>query len=1140
MKKHSACTAGIRYFILAASLLFSTFLAAQNKASLSGKVSDAKGVAIPGAGISISNSSGKVADILTDWDGSFLFREVPEGTYRLTVEIVGFVKTEKDGVDTSADSSRSLVIALGSLPRPAPPKTFSRQTRAESGKEAQNLEAPTFQQANVTDLPGINQYQQDVSQTADSGTDSSRRNNLLFINGNAANLDAGNLSDPQFMGQMMDAARMMGFQVREFNPTGEEGGSGGGMSFISGSAGPMAGPMAGGMGDGPGGGGPGGSGRGGGPMGFTGMGGGRNSTFKQPAVEGNLSETYSNSALNARNYSLTGKTLAKPVQIQNDFGFTIGGVLPFFKSKSDSKQSSAARRSFRSQPGWSITYSGNRNRSAMDILTTVPTELERAGDFSKTYTQALVIDPATGHPTVVIQPVQLYLNPLDASSRFARIDAIDPVANRLLHYIPHANLPCVENALCVNNYASERSLPTTSDQVQFSLSGIRLTSKDNIGFNYSLRRGSSLNASSFPGLDTTRKNRGQNIGISGVHNFNQRLITNWRVTLNRVRTESTNDFSYKNNVEGDLGITGVSPDPINWGPPTISFTNYGNISLASPTLNQNQTFSVSAGLNKIGKKHSFQTGGDISWNQRNSQSDSNGRGTFTFTGYGTVLLDANGNQTPGTGNDFADFLLGLPYSTSRRYVDPIINPQGNAIYIRNRSWNLFVMDNWRIRSNLTVNYGLRYEYSGPGFEKYDRLASLDADAGFVNVAQVFPNQKGVYSGQHYSRSLLNPDRNNFAPRVGIAWKPKAQSPLVFRAGYGIGYNAGYSSLINQLVNQPPFAVNQLLASNRSNPSTLQNGFPANPDGTIQNTYAINPDYKASYAQQWNLSIQAQLSQLYVLNVSYNGSKGTGLDIYRSPRRSSNASSFIYQTNGGSSIYHGMTVQFSRRYSRGFNITNSYTFSKSIDDVSGGSSSVAQNDTNLAAERALSNQDRRHNFQTNLMYELPIGKNRKFFATASAKLLNIIAGWSFNGSFMLSSGTPLTARYASSNGSTSGTALYNSLRPDVTGVAISIPRGDRTVQEFFNTAAFSIPSGEFGNAGRNTITGPGTNMVNLSLRKSFQLDENRRRLDVSCQVQNLLNHPNWSSVSTTVNTLNFGQVTGVRQMRSITTTLRIRF
>jgi hypothetical protein len=1108
-------------------LLFGVLAWAQDHSSVAGKVTDSKGVPIPGATVSLSTDAGKLGELLTDLDGRFRFAEVQPGAYQLTVEIIGFVKNSKDRVDPTEDSNRELTIQLEPTPRPALPKIASQAPRKQ--QQAQTLSTPTFQSAAVTDLPGLNQFQQDLSQNTEStGTAASRTDNMLFISGNSASIDAGNLNDGEFRGQMMDAARMMGFQMQEFSPGG---GGAAGVGEMGGAAG----------GSGPGGGGPGGGGPGGGP-GFGMMGrGGRGASFKQPIIEGSITESYSNSALNARSYSLTGQTLDKPVQIQNNFSLTVGGTLPFLKAKTTSR-SRAFRMGPMSQPGWSFTYGGNRNRGAMDILATVPTDLERSGDFSQTYIQALAQDPGTGQQTVVMQPVQLYRNPMESSSRFTKVASIDPIAEQLLRYIPRANLPCTAQVPCVNNYSQERSLPSSSDQVQASVSGLRLTSKDNIGINYSMRRGRSLAGATFPGLDTTRTNFGQNFGLSGTHAFKQRLNSDWRLSFNQMRMESANAFSYKKDIEGDLGITGVSTDPINWGPPTVNFSSYGNLSLAAPSLTRNQTFSVSAGIMKMGGKHSLRAGVEITWNQRNSRSDSNGRGTYSFTGYATILSDAKGSQVPGTGNDFADFLLGLPYATSRRFVDGAINPYGNSIYLRSRNFNFYVMDNWRLRSNLTLNYGLRYEYTGPSFEKYDRMVSLDVSSDFTDLAQAFPNRQGTVSGHHFSRSIVDADRNNFAPRVGIAWKPKSGSPFVFRAGYGISYNPGaYSAVAGQLINQSPFAVTQTLATDRGNPLTLAVGFPTNPDLTILNTFAVDPGYKPSSAQQWDLDIQAQLSRLYVLNVTYMGSKGAGLDVMRAPNRSAIASNFLYQTNGAGSIYHGLNLQLSRRFSRGFNMRNSYTFAKSIDNALGsGGTAVAQEEGNLAAERALSNQDQRHNFQTSFMYELPLGQNRAFFSGASAKVQNLISGWTFNGTLAIASGTPLTARYASSNGSSSGAALYNSLRADATGLTISLPRSERTVQKFFNTAAFSIPSGQYGTAGRNTITGPGSSTINLSMRKSVRLDESNRRFDISWQIQNLLNHPNWGSVSTTVNALNFGQVTSARAMRSMTVDLRIKF
>jgi outer membrane receptor protein involved in Fe transport len=157
-------------------------------------------------------------------------------------------------------------------------------------------------------------------------------------------------------------------------------------------------------------------------------------------------------------------------------------------------------------------------------------------------------------------------------------------------------------------------------------------------------------------------------------------------------------------------------------------------------------------------------------------------------------------------------------------------------YLRNRTYNLFMQDNWRVRSNLTFNLGVRYEYNEPSYEKYNRLVGLDAAPDFTAVAQVFPDRTGPLSGQYFSRSLVGADRNNIGPRIGIAWKPNARSPLVVRTGYGVFYNASaYSSIVGHLAAQPPFAVAQNLPTDRFDPLTLQNGFPSNPDLNILNT-----------------------------------------------------------------------------------------------------------------------------------------------------------------------------------------------------------------------------------------------------------------------------------------------------------------
>lgn len=1106
-----------------ACLLLAAFAYAQEPVSIAGKVADAKGVPIPGALVRLLAPDQKqAAETLTDEDGTFAFRGLAAGVYQLVAEMPGFQKATRNAVDTAVETSRNLTIQMPSPPRPA-----GLAAKLLPGAQPGQNQAG-FQAVETLDLPGLQLFQLNPGQAGAEGnavTPRQDNSDMLLISGNTASLDAGNLNDANFRQQLADIARQMGFQLDLLPQSANTGGDSGR------GAGPGGAALPGGQG--------GGARKGAVLARLVGMAGrgGRAAAFQQPKVQGNVTETFSNSALNARAYSLSGQELSKPVQIGNNYSATLGGVLPFIKPGTSAKRGGGklggGGKLSAGPPGWNFTYSGSRNRGAQDMLTTVPTDLERVGDFSQS---SLRSGPLPGQPVRLFDPASANLAPFQN----ARIphDRMNPASLALIQYIPRPNLPGA-----VQNYALQRSLPNTSDQFQGGITGLQLTSKDNIAVNYAFRRGSGLSAGIFPGLDSSRKNRGQNLNLSGIHTFKPRFIAAWRVAFNRTRTEGTNAFAYTRNVEGALGITGTSLEPINWGIPNVGFTNYGDLSLAAPSLNRNQTFSISGGFTRIGTKHTITTGGEISWNQRNSLTSTNARGAFSFTGYATSAFDSKGRPIAGTGNDFADFLLGLPYATSRRYGS-------DNNYLRNRAFSLFVQDNWRFRSGLTLNLGLRYEYTGPTFEKYNHLVSLDVAQGFTAVAPVFPEQVGPLSGRYFPRSLVNADRNNLGPRIGIAWKPVAGSKFVFRTGYGIFYNASaYSTIISQLVGQPPFAVNQDLLTSRSNPLTLQNGFPADPVVTILNTYAIDPNYKPAYVQQWNLDVQAQISRLYVLDVAYNGSKGTGLDILRAPNRTtsqiSNAGNFVYQSNGAGSILHALNVNLTRRFSHGLNVNNTYTLSKSIDDASGigGGLTVAQNDANLAAERSRSSFDQRHNFATNFSYELPMGQNRKFFANASTRALNFISGWSVSGNFQLSSGTPLTARILGNVSNNSGTAkgATNSERADATGLPVSLPWGDRSVARFFNTQAFAIPApGQFGNAGRYTINGPGNNVLNLSVRKSFRLDDNNRRVDFSMQVQNVLNHPNWGGVGTTVNALNFGLVTSVRSMRQMTMNLRISF
>jgi hypothetical protein len=236
--------------------------------------------------------------------------------------------------------------------------------------------------------------------------------------------------------------------------------------------------------------------------------------------------------------------------------------------------------------------------------------------------------------------------------------------------------------------------------------------------------------------------------------------------------------------------------------------------------------------------------------------------------------------------------------------------------------------------------------------------------------------------------------------------------------------------------------------------------------------------------------------------------------------------------------HALTLRLRRRLTNGIALGGTYTLSRSIDDassVAGGGGTVAQNDQDLAAERGLSSFDQRHRFAGDFTYELPFGSNKRWFTSGAAAAA--FGNWQFNGNATLASGTPLTARVLGSI-SDVGKGVNGTLRANDNGQPISVSDPSSTL--FFNTSAFSVPTaGTFGNAGRNTIIGPGTSSMNLGLTKNIAFSQTRG-LSIQILASNVFNNVQFATVDTYVNSPTFGQVTSVRPMRRMQLLMRFRF
>ena len=887
------------------------------------------------------------------------------------------------------------------------------------------------------------------------------------------------------------------------------GGGGRGGGFGGAGAGAGGGGGGGGGGRGGGGGGRGGAGRGGRGQNPRGPYNGQYASFgnrrrAQSPYNGSLSLTAQNSVLNAAPFSLNGIPSQKPYSSANNFTATIGGpmVIP--------KLINWPRASF------NISYRGSLDRNGSNLLGSVPTPAERSGDFSAI--SSVIYNPTTGLPFQgnVIPPTM-----------------INPAAQGLLQYFPAATYTGV-----VQNYRLIATVPNNSQTIGVRLSA-PITSKDRTNVNVQYQDRNSKSRQLF-GFTDDSTGYGISASLGWSHSFAPRFNNNANLTFSRNVSTATPYFAYTANIAGLLGITGTEQDPINYGPPTLSFTNFSSLSDGAASLNRNQTTNFTDNITYvIRRKHNITFGFLYRRLQQNSLNYANSRGSFSFSGLITSELNASGQPVAGTGNDFADFLLGEPQSSSLRF--------GSANnYFRSWATSWYAQDDMRLLAGLTLNVGLRYEYFAPYTELYGHLANLLVSPGFTSVSVVTP---GEATG--LPTSLVKPITNAYSPRVGLAWRPLAKRSLLFRTGYSIFYSGSpYGSIASSMASQPPFAKTASISTSLLDPLTIQNGFAASPSQTVTNTFAVDPDYKLGYAQTWNFTMQNTLPHGLVIETEYIGTKGTNLAINEQPNRAiagssvatqtlqiANATGFTYLTTGANSIFNAGQARITRRFTRGMSSTLLYTYSKSIDDASsftGTGGTLVQYINNLGLERGLSTFDKRNNLQATFVLSSPVGLHGMMrnggWKTA------LLAGWTLNGNVSASSGTPLTAYVSGNLSNTGGLAAFGNSRAEATGLPVAGTNG-----VYFNTAAFTIPvAGQFGDAGRDTIPGLFQTSLNASLNRAFRFGDSRRQLQLRISANNVLNHVLVTSIGTTVNSATYGLPTAASATRTVSLLLRYNF
>jgi hypothetical protein len=790
------------------------------------------------------------------------------------------------------------------------------------------------------------------------------------------------------------------------------------------------------------------------------------------AFHGSAFEYFRNEFSDGRNY-FDDPALPRPIFRQNQFGASLGGPVP------------AMGNTF-----FYGIYEGLRLKSGTSALNRVPDQPTRSGDFSgqTPIFDPLSVDQATGLRTAF------------PGNRIPQ-NRIDPIAASFLNRFE----PLPNSADGNYRDATPNENPTNSVSARIDH---QFRNQSSLTGRYTLNGESNRVAGSFPLLPNAEDVRAQQAAIgytSSKAAGSLMWINEARLSFTRLRMFDVPESAFKANVAQQLGLADPPTDPLSFGLPYFNATNYSMVtdSTTLPQAQRDNLWQISDSLSVVRGRHTVKFGGSLMHYQLNYLQSNLSRGQYTYTG---VFTSVDGSGTD-TGDPFADFLLGYPQNTTRT------TGSGQA-YLRQNVTGAFLQDDWRISQRLTVNIGTRYEYASPYTEARGNLLNLD----YSTLPQP-PRLLRVNSGSE-------PKRTNFAPRVGLAWQlpslPHVRGLTVFRAGYGIYFSPEIALESYDLVLNGQLNIFNETQGDRPPVLTTRDGFPKTSASGFPSYFGLDPKARTPYVQQWNAGIQHELPGRVLLEMAYIGSKGTELGRFRqfntpthvetgenlAPRAGDlqalrtfpSLGKIIQRQHIANSSYNSLQVKVEKSMSSRLSLLASFVWSKSIDDADGVipglfDSVGAQDERNLRLERGLSFSNPGRRISAGYVLRLPEPR----FAGG------LLRRWSLSGTVTLQDGTPVDPFYFGLDLANSGTPNRPNIVP---GQSVVLPRSQRTADHFFNTDAFTAPAPfTFGNAGRDTIPGPGNNIFDFALQRGFRVREGHA-IQFRAETFNTFNHPNW--------------------------------